>query len=259
MADLSKLKAALRRTAADGIAPVASVPFDAPDQGVALILDAVDRAVMGRRVTVAFNAGAALSFEAAGRRLMRFVAPLPMGVPLSPGEELKADDTDMVAAALLALCTAKASLTITSIPTADTLDPTEGGLDPDKLREAAGLAPPATIDTAADLNMEPFIDGLLPSCTVALWIQDEDVSLVTGDETRAAALSQWAAPMLERLLAPEFPLAAALETDGLAVFVLPKAAARHAIVAGRLGAYLVAEITGDDPSETVDLWQKLHV
>ncbi|MEM9318841.1 MAG: hypothetical protein AAGA70_07510 [Pseudomonadota bacterium] len=254
MRDLSKLKSALKRTAADGLAGGAARPVDSVEAGIAHIIDAVDTTLMGRRITIRIGDGQELHLDAAGRRLMRFAAPVPGQVPFDPTVELKAEDAADVANVLRALFVPPTHVTITAKPTADAFDPTEGGLTPAKLREAAGLQPNQAHDREADLNMEPFVNGLQEKCLAALWIQEEDVALLAGEEARAAALSQWAAPMMERLLSPEFPLAAALETDGIAVFVLPDAADRHAIVAGRLGAYLVAEIAGADPSETLALW-----
>ncbi len=253
--DLAKLKATLRRAAADGVGISKARGIDGPEAGAALILDAADATLLPRRLSVVNASGETLLIEAAARRLQRAVAPLPPQVTLKAGDEFKSADADVLAKSLVAFCKGQASLAISTQPISDAGDPSEGGIAPGLVRQALDLPDgPAPIDPEADLNMEPFIAALGESCHAALWIQDEDVSLLAGPESRAATLSQWAAPMLERLLAPEFPLSAGLETDGIVVFVLPEASGRHAVIAGRLGAYLVAEIDGADPSRTLRLW-----
>lgn len=257
--DIAKLKATLRRAAADGPGLPKAQPISGPEDGAGRILEAIDATLLPRRLSVRASGGETLVIEAAARRLQRFAAPLPEGMSGEAGSELKGEDVAAVAEGLLAFCSGQTSLQITTQPMTDAGDPTESGIALQGLREALGLpAPPPPIDPEADLNMEPFIASLGATCHAALWIQDEDVSLLAGPEDRAGMLSQWAAPMLERLLAPEFPLSAGLETDGICVFVLPEIAARHAVIAGRLGAYFVAEIDGADPSRTLRLWHEAH-
>jgi len=258
--DLAKLKATLRRAAADGVSGSTRLAIADPQDGAARILDAVDATLLPRRISVEVEGrDAALLLEAAGRRLQRLSEPLPPGFALSAGEELKAADAEAMATGLLGFCDGKAALHISSKPITDAGDPSEGGIPPDLVRAQLGLADrPAPFELEAELNMEPFIAALGAKCLAALWIQDEDVSLLAGPETRAAALSNWAAPMLEQLLAPEFPLSAGLETDGIVVFALPESKGLHAVIAGRLGAYFVAEIDGADPSETLKAWQAAH-
>ncbi|MEM9757163.1 MAG: hypothetical protein AAF914_14265, partial [Pseudomonadota bacterium] len=224
VSDVAKLKAVLGRTAADGVSIGRSARhFEDAAAGVALILDAIDTSVLGRRLTISFEGGDPLLVETAGRRLMRILAPLPDGVPagVEPGAELHADEADTVAGMLAAACAGKATLRIASVAIPQAADPSEGGLSPAALRDAIGLAAPERPDRQADLNMDDFIGGIEASLLAALWIQDDAVSLVAGPEARATALSQWAAPVLERLLAPEFPLAAAFETKGIMAFCLP--------------------------------------
>ena len=258
-ADLSKLKAALRRTAADGVSATGSVQIATAEDGAARVLDAIDATLLPRRLSVVTGSGDTLVIEAAARRLQRVAAPVPDAMAISAGQELKSSDVASFAAGLLAFCQGAGALAIQPQPMTGSGDPAEGGIPPDLVRVELGLpAGPAPIDQEADLNMEPFISGLGASCRAALWIQDEDVSLLAGAEDRAAIVSQWAAPMLERLLAPEFPLSAGLETDGIVVFVLPDTEGRHAVIAGRLGAYFVAEIEGADPAPTLQLWHQAH-
>ena len=257
--DVSKLKAALRRTAADGVGTSGAVPVASAEDGVDRVLDAIDATLLPRRLTVVSGSGETLVIEAAGRRLQRVAAPVPGAMAISAGEELKSSDVASFAAGLLAFCQGAGTLSIQPQPMTGSGDPAEGGISPDLVRTELELpVQAAPIDAEADLNMEPFISGLASRCRAALWIQDEDVSLLAGAEDRAAVVSQWAAPMLERLLAPEFPLSAGLETDGIVVFVLPDAEGRHAVIAGRLGAYFVAEIEGADPSPTLQLWHEAH-
>lgn len=261
MSDLSKLKATLKQAAVDGIKGPRAMPFAAPELGAALILDAVDGSVMGRRITVSAggSSGKALMLDASGRRLQRVAGPVPEHFAIRADVELKSSDAAALAAGLMAFCEGQSDLRITTQPIADAGDPAEGGIVPDLVREVLGLSPGGAeteIDPEADLHMEPFINALAPDCHAALWLQGEDVSLLVGDEARASRLSDWAAPMLEQLLAPEFPLAASMETDGIMVFVMPDSAERHTLIAGRLGAYLVAEVKGRDPSASIAAWHK---
>lgn len=257
--ELAKLKATLRRAAADGVGQAQLHDIAGPDEGAAIILDAVDATLLPRRLTVTASGGEVLIVEAAARRLQRIAAPVPEAMSVEAGAELKPDDAAMLAAGLAAFCKGQETLEISAQPMTDPGDPAESGVAPMALRANLALPAPAPpVDPEADLNMEPFIAALGESCHAALWIQDEEVSLLAGPPARAGALSQWAAPMLERLLAPEFPLSAGLETDGIIVFVLPEVAGRHAVIAGRLGAYFVAEMEGADPARTLNLWHETH-
>lgn len=257
--DTAKLKATLRQVAADGLSIGQAHDIAGPDEGAAHILDAIDATLLPRRLTITPSDGEALIIEAAARRLQRIAAPVPSVISLAGDEELKSDDADALVAGLIAFCRGQQTLEITVQPMTDPGDPAESGIAPATLRAQLSLPPaPPPVDLAADLNMEPFINALGASCLAALWIQDEDASLLAGPAERAGELSQWAAPMLERLLAPEFPLSAGLETDGIMVFVLPEIVGRHAVIAGRLGAYLVAEIEGSDPSATLRHWHDAH-
>lgn len=254
MDEIAKLKAVLRKAAGDGVTGPRAEPIASAEAGVAYILDAVDTTLLPRRLTVTASGGGVLILEAAARRLQRAAEPAPPSWGLATGTELKPEDASQIIAAMTAFCAGQSSLLITAMPISEAGDPTEGGIAPALLRETLGVTPPPPRDPEADMNMEPFITGLGKSCLAALWIQDGEVSILVGPKERAGLLSQWAVPMLERLLDAEFPLSAGFETDGLFVFVLPEAQGRHALIAGRLGAYIVAEIEGADPTETVAAW-----
>lgn len=258
MSDLAKLKSVLQQAAADGIQPPRPMPFSAPELGAALILDAVDGALLGRRITVeAGPSGAVLIIDAVGRRLQRVVAPVPDQFAISAHAELKPDDASALAAGLMAFCEGRGELTLSTQPVTHGGDPAEGGISTARVRQELGLEDVSDgAGDMADLNMEALIAGLTPTCNAALWIQGEDVSLVIGDQARVKELSEWVAPMLERLLSPEFPLSASLETDGVMVFMLPETVGNHLVIAGRLGAYLVAEMKGSDPDATLSIWRK---
>lgn len=252
MSALSKLRATLKSVASDGVTGPQEMPFSAPELGAVLILDAVDKAVMARRITVSVGAGG-LVLEAAGRRLQRLCAPVPDHIAISAGAEITASNAAALAAGLMALCEGHARLNISNQPITEAGDPTQGGIPTGPIRQELGF--PAADADLEEPSLDTILSPIAEACQVALWIEGEEVTLLLGEEDRGAALSDWVAPMLERVLAPEFPLSAMLETDGIAVFALPDADGRHVFIAGRLGDLLVAEINSSDIAATLAAWK----
>lgn len=263
MTDLAKLKAILRRTAADGAFAARKEGFAGAEDGVARLLGHVDRAVLGRRLVFEFDNGARLVAEASGRRLIRLMPPAPAGLgadqaALFTGEEIRKDQVGALAAALLGLCEGRSGFRLTAEPLGDEVDPTEGGVTPAALLDALGLpSAPAEPDTVQD-QVDGLFAALDPRLICAMSIDGEDAVLVRGEGDAAARLTDWASRMMDRLLAPDFPLAAALETDGIMVFGLPEAAGCHLVVAGRLGQIFVASVEGTDPSATLEAWRAIR-
>ena len=91
---------------------------------------------------------------------------------------------------------------------------------------------------------------------IGLLIDGEEVTPIRGEGEDADRISPWAVDAVERLLAPDFPLAMALETDGIMAFGLKGSTERHLVVAGRLGRLLVGVVSGADPAETLVRWQR---
>ncbi|MBF9030854.1 hypothetical protein HKCCE3408_10665 [Rhodobacterales bacterium HKCCE3408] len=259
MSDGSRIRSALKRAASDGRIGSGPASFSSPEGGAARILDALDAIVMPRHMTLVFDTGREVGCEVAGRRLVRFVAPAPDG--LSPGEselfdgrELTAEDADHAVATLMAVCRDCASVQIRTGGVADT---TETGIETTTLLSILGVGSDED-DSAPGDALDRIAAALEDRMQASLFVHDETMDVLLGDGDAVTELGDWAADMLERVLAPGFPLASMLETDGIAVFAFPGTSGCHAMIAGRLGQYLVALFDGADPSETLAAWRELR-
>lgn len=261
MSDLARLKAALRRTAEDGLAPRGAEVFDRPEDGAAIILGHVDRSMLGRRLGFRFDDGTGFDCEASGRRLIRLLPPEPPGLEpagaaLFDGAELRPEQGDLLAATLVTLCGGRTSLRMSSEPLGDAADPSQGGIDTSGLFERLGQAPADLAQGAEGGDLDALVAEIGGDLLSGLLIDGEEVTPIRGDGEDADRISPWAVDAVERLLAPDFPLAMALETDGIMAFGLKGSTERHLVVAGRLGRLLVGVVSGADPAETLVRWQR---
>ncbi|MBF9035442.1 hypothetical protein HKCCE2091_14440 [Rhodobacterales bacterium HKCCE2091] len=261
MSALGALKAALARVASDGLSAGDSAGFLTPADGVACILDRIDLAVLPRKLRFRFEDGSDLTCLAGGRRLLQLLPPAPEGLSpqtaaLFDGRMLGPAEAEPVANALIAVTGQHETFRLRAEP--DATDPAMGGIGTEAIAAALGLAPADDDDADEGDAIDAFVAALTPNLRGALWVDDQEIEVLNGSDAEVEALSDWAAVLLERLLAPGFPLAASFETDGILVFIPPAGTEGHALVAGRLGQFLVAKVEGADPAATLALWQDGH-
>jgi|SRR5690606_36321040 hypothetical protein len=261
MNDFERLKAMLRRSARDGMARPGPVRYASWSEGLARILEQVDVAVLGRRLSFEFDDGSRLACEASGRRLVRLLTPPPPGLTaeqmaLFDRDELAFDDVRAVSVLFRGLCERGAGFAMTAEPLGEGGGQVRGGVDPTAISEAAGLPGEASPGRGEGTGHEALLEGLRPLLQAVVLIQGADSSLVLGEGDEAAFVVDWVESSLKELLSPGFPLLGTLETNGLLVFALPERSGRHLLVAGRRGNLLVAAIKHCDVEATVDLWRR---
>lgn len=261
MSDFERLKAMLRRSARDGMAQPGPVRYMTWPEGLARILEQVDTAVLGQRLSFEFDNASRLVCEASGRRLVRLLTPPPPGltaehVALFDRDELAVDDIRALSVLFRGLCERGAGFAMTAEPLGEGIGPVRGGVDPAAIAEAAGLPVEAGPRAGEGTGHEALLEGLRPLLQAVVLVEGEDLTLVRGEGDEAAFIVDWVENSLSKLLSPGFALLGTLETNGLLVFALPATAGRHLLVAGRRGNLLVATVKGSDVVATVDLWRR---
>lgn len=253
----------LRRTASDGKLSGEWVEYGLADEALALFLQQVEQAILGRKLSVSLGDGTTFAALAAGRRLIRLLPPAPGGLSSGLAEsfssdELSAKDQDSALAALRAVFKASGRLRILAEPPPERLEVIgDTGLRASSLFEAGGLSghnPAQSAGAERDI-VDAFVAAMELDLKAAVWIEGDETSAVHGDEAAIASLAGWATRRLERLLAPEFPMAAGLETDGIFVFVPHEGAQR--VLLGHLGNILAAEISATSGTVALEHWRRL--
>jgi hypothetical protein len=250
MTGADRIRELLRRAARDGRLPGAA-PATA-EAALGRIVEAVDAAVLARRLVLRLG-GADLACAVGARRLLSFEAPgpgdLPAGGAALSGRPLSAEDAGAVAALLHALAGRGGAFALDLAAPPSGSEPAFGGIGAAQLAAALGLASaPAPADP-----LEAGLAALGAGVIGALLIEGEEIALLVGD-TEDAALAEAAGAVLDRLLLPEFPLLPTLEAAGALTFVAP-GGARHLLLAGHLGRYLLAAVAGDDAAGTLTRWR----
>ncbi len=225
-----------------------------------MILRHIDATVIGRRLTLTFDDGALLLCDATGRRLIRLLPPIPKGLypeqtTLFDGEDLRRERAQLLAAMLMQLCEKRNSVRITAEPLATDLDPAEGGIAPATVAALLGVQDPVATGSSRPDILERFVAALGPRLRCAVVLSGEEFIHVVGEEAEVAALADWAADTADVLLGPDFPMAPALESDGVLALAPTPGASCHTVIAGRLGQVLIATIEGHDPGKTLDQWR----
>lgn len=262
MSDFEGLKARLLRAARDGRIPSDRLDYETPAEGVARLVDEIGGTVIARRLQVDFGDGSRLRALVSGRRIMHLPGPAPAGLAaelaaLFDREGLAAADAAGVGALLAALCGRAPGFVLSSDGPDGPVDPTQAGVPAEAIAAALGLArsPGSLRDGSPEALWAALSDHVLAA---ALLDADGLVPLGEGgDAAEAAALIDWGTGLAERILTPDFALFATLETAGILVFAGPTGSARHHLVAGRNGRFLLAALAGDDASRTIDTWRGL--
>lgn len=250
MTGADRIRDLLRRAARDG--RLAGAAPATPEAALARIVEAVDAAVLARRLAIRLG-GAELGCAVAARRLLSLEAPAPEGLPAEAvslfGRSLSAEDAAAVAALLHALAGQGGDFEIrTGAPPAGP-EPAFGGIAASALAAALGVeAAPGPVDPLA-----AGIAALGETVIGALLIEGEEISLLAGGPA-GEALAEEAGAVLDRVLVPDFPLFGTLETAGALTFAAA-GADRHLLVAGHLGRYLLAAVAGSDAAETLARWR----
>lgn len=250
MTGTERIRELLRRAARDGRLP-AGVPAT-PEAALGRIVEAVDAAVLARRLLIRLG-GAELACALAARRLLSFEVPgpgdLPAGGAALFGRPLSAEDAGAVAALLRALAGRGGTVALDLAAPPSGPEPAFGGIGAAQLAAALGLAAaPAPANP-----LEAGLSALGDSVIGALLIEGDEVALLAG-EPEDAALAEAAGAVLDRLLLPEFPLLPTLEAEGALTFAVP-GGARHLLLAGHLGRYLLAAVEGADAAGTLTRWR----
>jgi hypothetical protein len=259
MSDLHKLREVLRDTARDGPISTSVKSYGDASDAVRFILQSIDRAVLGRQITFTFDDGAALRCVASGRRLIRFLPPAPSGLevhaPLFDVSDIRSDSAEAVAGLLAAICAPRSKIDVTADPRDDDPDPLESGIAPSDISDALGLDTTGGGDGSGAEALDAFLGDISGRLTAALWIVEKDISIALGDDNVAAKLAKDAAPFIELAMDPKFPLSASLETDGILTFCRRDDDPTHILIAGRLGQFLVAQVSDDDEPATLKAWR----
>ena len=250
MTGADRIRDLLRRAARDGRLPAAAGAT--PEAALARFAEAVDAAVLARRLRLHLD-GEDLVCAVAARRLLSFEAPAPAGLPAGSealfGRTLAAEDAGAVAALLRGLADRGGRFELSATAPDTGPEPALGGIAAATLAAALGLAP---AEGAAD-PLAAGLAALAEGVIAALLIEDEGLTLLAGDSA-AEALADEAGALLDRVLVPEFPLLATLETAGALTFTAP-GAERHLLLAGHLGRFVLAAVAGADAADTLARWR----
>ncbi|MEJ6391886.1 hypothetical protein V8J82_01380 [Gymnodinialimonas sp. 2305UL16-5] len=233
MTGLQDIKSALRRAAVDGIAPGDVRASSDAEKTLADLSDMIAATVLPRQIILRPKTGPTLTLSGDSARLHH--------IQSSDGTvNLDVKDAEE-AAKLLRDAIEQGGHVVLRIHAVDSHGATRSrGIAASQLRTALGVSEPAE-----DTDPLAQLEAGLPSGTrTALEITDGGFDLLRGDASEAAELAEWAAPMLDTLLAETSPLASAMETQGQLALGWPGDNGRHIRIAGRLGHIVVASVDG---------------
>lgn len=263
MSSIDRVRSALMRVAVDRSPKADGQPvlFDSAQTGVEMILVHVDSILMTRRMTLDFGSSTNIVCDVAGRRIMDIIslsdeALAATHASIIAKDGLGPDDAAGVAELLLALCADGDRVAFTRGRVTGKTNALRGGVSSKALRDS--ISPTETADPDAPVDrMEAWIETIAPHIQTALWVEEEEWQVIAGDDDSAAVLQTWAEDFLDRFLAPDFPLAETLETDGILTFGLTGEATGHLAVVGRLGQFVVASVEGGSAAQTLMAWRAL--
>ena len=262
MSARDRLRAVLKRAAADGTLDRQLQGFDEPAAGAALMLDHVERTMLARKLVFEFDDGARFACIAFGRRLIRFAAPVPASLDaklsaLLDGSPLSPQDAEATAALLFAVCANRSALTARAETPEVRPGPTETGLAASAVRRFLDLPDGAAGPAHDEDTLQALFAALKPDLRAALTLAEDALTVETGAEDAVSGLSGWALDMLDRVLSPDFPLAHGLQTQGVLLFGAVAGADCHRLIAGSRGRLLIAEVNGTDEAATLAAWHAI--
>jgi hypothetical protein len=248
MTPLADVREALVRAGADGCnrTAIGGPEPESPETRLGRIIAVVDQCMLPCHVTCHIGGSGLLRFDAANRRLMRVTeVPLPASHAASAvlaKPALMSSDAGDMAAALVEILTAASSLRFAIEPGVTLGLTDQGGLGAATLRQAAGISIASdhvarAIEHLGDTSMADPSPGTAARSFHAVVLQPSETDTGAPDP-----IQEWSRTVLGHLLERGFPLATALETDGVLCLGYGEPSPYRVIIRGSCGCFDVARL-----------------